>query len=102
MSKARYIWWGYVKAMIRAYTKDATEKEGETSKKERAAVSAALEDTKMLGDGSDRLTLIDMVFFSKTHTLDGAAQQIPCSYRTARRWHKDFILIKKKKYGLLP
>ena len=42
MSKARYIWWGYVKAMIRAYTKDATEKEGETSKKERAAVSAAL------------------------------------------------------------
>ena len=99
MSKPRDIWWGYVKAMIRVYP---LKREGALAERENAAVSRALEETSTLPGGADRRRLIDLVFFAQTHTLEGAAQQLHCSVRTARRWHTDFIRLVAKKYGLLP
>jgi hypothetical protein len=84
MSKPRYDWWGYAKSMIRRYPT-------RTNESETAAVNAAIEYTKRMDTGEDRMTLVDMVFFRKTHTLAGAAMRIPCSERTARRYHSDFI-----------
>lgn len=84
MSKPRYRWWGYVKAMLRAYPERANDDE-------RAAVSAAMEEIKTMPDGAERMKLVDLVFIRKTHQLAGAAMQIPCSYETAQRWHADFI-----------
>ncbi len=84
MSKPRHHWWGYVKSMIRRYPDHDNEDE-------RAAVRAAIEQTEHMSNGRDRLKIVDMVLRKKTHTLEGAAHQIPCHYETARHWHTDFI-----------
>ncbi|MGM9607313.1 MAG: hypothetical protein ACI3XJ_07400 [Oscillospiraceae bacterium] len=84
MSSPRYGWWGYAKHMIRRYPDAVNENE-------RAAVEAALAETERMRGGEDRLKIARMVLFRGTHTLAGAALQIPCSERTAQRYHADFI-----------
>lgn len=101
MSRPRYRWWGYVKAMIRAYPALTVKSCQGIETRECAAVCRAKEATYTLPDGTDRLRLVDMVFFRQTHTLEGAAQEIPCSPRTAQRWHQDFIRQVAKEFGLL-
>lgn len=87
--------------MIRAYPTLEEKLCQGTEGREREAVCKAKEATCALADGKDRLRLVEMVFFKQTHTLDGAAQEIPCSLRTARRWHRDFIRQVAKEFGLL-
>ena len=84
MNKPGRPWWGYVKSMIERYPE-------EVNKNELRAVEKAIEKTKQLKDGQERLKVIDLMFWSGGMTLAGAAQMIPCSYETARRWHGDFI-----------
>lgn len=85
MSKPRFGWWGYVKDMIRRYpTANITQSE-------KAAVDAAIELTKRMQDGQDRIDVIDMVMWSRTRTLAGAALAIPCGYETAKRYQQQFI-----------
>ena len=84
MSRPRKDWWGYVKGMVRRYPE-------RTNANEREAVVKALEQTKAMPDGEQRLAIIEMMYIAKTHTLAGAALRIPCSERTARRWHGQFL-----------
>lgn len=100
MSSPRYDWWGYAKGMIRRYPASQAEATGNRAR-ERDAVYAAIEQTKQRADGDEQLELIDLVFWRRTHTLAGAAMMIPCSERTARRWHTEFIRRVAKNYGLL-
>lgn len=93
MSKPRYRWWGYVKAMLRAYPKNVTEKE-------KIAIEKAIEETMTLVDGADRMKVVELVFFKGTHKLAGAAMQVPCSIETAQKYHADFIRKVGKKFGL--
>jgi hypothetical protein len=58
---------------------------------ERRAVRLALEETGQLPSGPERLALVQMVLIQGTHTLAGAAMRIPCSERTAQRYHADFL-----------
>lgn len=132
MSKPRYRWWGYVKAVIRAYPElkarydelhsasvtaaygsfaggggpgDPT---GRTAVRELPrqeqieydAVRQAIEETAAMRTGRDRLRIADMVFWKRSHTLDGAAMCIPCSWRTAAQYHGDFIHLVAKYMGL--
>ena len=69
--------------------------------KESCAVSQAVSETKSMQDGEERLKFIRLVFWDKTHTLEGAAMEANCSDRTARRWHTDFIKCVARNYGLL-
>lgn len=84
MSKPRYDWWGYVKGMLRRYPNRVNENE-------RKAIELAIEHTKTLETGKDRMAVIEMVYFKKTHTLVGASMKVNCSERTAQRYHGDFI-----------
>ena len=84
MSRPRYGWWGYVKHMIRRYPDRVNEDE-------RQAVEAALAETQRLPSGGERLAIAKMVLLQGSHTLAGAALLIPCSERTAQRYHADFI-----------
>ena len=93
MSKPRYRWWGYAKAMLRAYPGDVTEEE-------RNAIESAINETMELTDGRDRIKVIDLVFFKGTHKLAGAAMQVPCSIDTAQKYHADFIRLLGEKRGL--
>lgn len=65
------------------------------------AVVGAIRKTKRLKDGEERLRLIEMVFWKKTHTLQGAAMVCNVSYGTAKRWHKEFIISTALCYGEL-
>lgn len=72
-----------------------------TEGKEYNAVRQAIEYTAKLKSGTERNALIDMVFFKKSHSLEGAAIALFISYSTAKRWHKEFILAVADFYGLL-
>lgn len=87
MSKTRYIGWSYAKAIIREYGVA----DSRLRLKEREAVGKAVKDTQRLIDGKERLKLIDLVFWKKTKTLDGACLTCFVSKRTGRQWHTDFI-----------
>ena len=101
MSKPRYRWWSYVKAMIRNYPTLVDRYIQGPALREREAVQREIDQTEQMVDGKERLQVIDLVFFRQTHTLEGAAVLIPCSERTARRWHTDFIKAVAKEFGLL-
>ena len=100
MSKPRYGWWGYVKWMIRQYpAREGRYIQGKALD-EKTAVQRAIDATMAMENGVERMQVIEMVFFKQTHTLEGAALMVPCSKRTARRWHTDFIKLVAKEYGL--
>lgn len=84
MSKPRYGWWSYMKYIIRHYP-------DHTNENETSAVAAAIAETERMSAGSDRLKIAKMVLLDGSHTLAGAALQIPVSERTAQRYHADFI-----------
>lgn len=69
--------------------------------REGEAVRAAVEQTEVLPNGVERLAVIDMVFWKKTHTLEGAAMQVHCSYEAAKRYQQQFIKCVAKHMGLL-
>lgn len=57
------------------------------------AVAQAVEISEHLTSGLARRKLIDLVYFRRSHTVEGAAMQIPCDVRTAKTWNSDFLLL---------
>ena len=84
MSQPSCGWWSYAKHMIRRWPDRVNENE-------RAAIRAAMAETERMDASRDRLAVARMVLMEGTHTLAGAALQIPCSEHTAQRYHADFI-----------
>lgn len=72
-----------------------------TNQREYEAVRRAIEATERMTASRDRLRVIDLVFWKQSQDLEHAALIIPCSYRTARRYHSDFIKLVAAMYGLL-
>ena len=133
MSKPRYKWWGYIKAVIRSYP--ALKKDYEdlhemsitsklsgmpgggsasrgteniaikelpyTMQREYEAVKRAIATTELMPAGKERLALVDMVFWKRSHTLSGAAYKLNLSPSTAQRYHGEFIRMVAKAYGLM-
>lgn len=133
MSKPRYIWWSYAKAMIRQYPGLKEEYENlhqqnitasitgmprggsatrttetislrqlpPSKQKEFDAVDQAIKHTKKMPNGKERLKVISLVYWKAALTIEGAAQKIPCSKETAWRYHRDFVRLVGKSYGLI-
>lgn len=101
MSRQRYKWWGYVKAMIRQYEPGKMGGLTGVAERERAAVADAVEETMTLVDGVERMKLVNLVFWRQSHSLDGAALALYVSDRTAQEWHRQFIRLVAKNFGLL-
>lgn len=93
MSSPKYLWWGYVNNMLRAYPDN-------TNQEETAAINEAIEITGNLVDGEDRLKAVRLVFFDETHKIAGAAMKIHCSPETAQNWLRDFKYLVAKQRGL--
>lgn len=100
MSKPRYDWWSYMKAISRKYYARKGKELHGIAAKEQIAVEAAVEETKGLPGGSDRMKVVDLVLLRATHRIPGAALEVHISERTAQRWHADFIKLVAKYYGL--
>lgn len=73
----------------------------EVNRRELDAVRKALEQTRQLPHGEDRIKLIRMVFWTKTHTVYGAALKLGVAEITAVRWHGLFIRMVAAHFGLL-
>lgn len=71
------------------------------SQREYEAVRRAIETTERYRNGRERLQVVRLVLWDRSHTLEGAALMVPCSYMTARRYHYEFILQVAKNYGLM-
>ena len=95
MSKPRYIWWGYVKALIRAAGNPRSRKYGYLSEAEIAAIQSVWESTDQ-----ERQKLAAMVLIRQSHTIPGAALKLHISERTAQRWHAEFICAVAQRLGL--
>lgn len=72
-----------------------------TRQREYEAVRRAIAATERMKSSRDRLKIIDLVFWKRTHTLEGAALTIPCHYNTAQKYHSEFIILTATFYGLL-
>ena len=72
-----------------------------TKQREYEAVRRAVAATERMRNGGDRLRVIRLVLWDRSHTLAGAALEIPCHYKTAQAWHSDFIRLVAAYYGLL-
>lgn len=72
-----------------------------TKQREYEAVRRAVSYTKQLKTSEERISLIDMVFWKRSHTLSGAAYKLNLSERTAQRYHEEFIKAVAGFYGLM-
>ena len=84
-------WWGYMKFIVRKYGSLKDKPTEGLERREMEAVRRACERTLRLRDGRTRMDLIEIVFWKRSHNLQGAAMKIGVSDRTALRWHGDFI-----------
>jgi hypothetical protein len=75
--KSKCRWYGYIRNILNAYPN--------VEERERDAVDAAIMETVRMEDGEARLSIIELVFFIKCHTLEGAAQAVHYSYHQAQR-----------------
>lgn len=87
------------KAPGRPVERSVTRTMGKTMQKEFEAVYEALEALKGMPESERRICVIDLVYWRKSHTLQGAAIKCNVSYRTARRWNTEFIYLVAEKYG---
>lgn len=99
--KEHYPWWGYVKAIVRAYPALAGRELSGVDLRNYEAVERAVEATKHMGNAGDRLKLIEATHWLGTHTLDGAALLIPCNRATAARWQRRFFEEVARNRGLM-
>lgn len=73
----------------------------EINLRELEAVRKAIEETRTMKNGEERLELVRLVFWKKTHTLEGAAMELHWSTRKLVEWHGEFIRCVAKYFGLL-
>lgn len=87
-------WWNYVKKILEEYptlTKKKSVDMNEKDKRKIEAVEYAIDKNITCENSAERIQIITMVYFKKTHTIEGAALKIPCHPNTAGRWQADFI-----------
>lgn len=101
MDKQHYSWWNYIKEIVRRYPERADGASSGVRYREREAVLASIISTKRMKNGEERLEVIKLMHWDKTHTLEGAALSIPCDRATAARWQRSFFEEVARNRGLL-
>lgn len=67
--------------------------------REYEAVRRAILHTQRQPGAYQRMQLIDLLFWKRSHTLAGVAQKIHVSYATARNYSAEFIRLVGENYG---
>lgn len=102
IKQRRYSWWGYVKSLVREWVeREDYESMRGAAKHDYISVHLAVLQTERTADGQNRMKLIRLMHWDKTHTLGGAALDIPCSRRTAAYWQREFFEMVARNRGLL-
>lgn len=72
-----------------------------TMQREYESVRRAIEKTRLYKNGRERLAIIDLVYWKKSHTLEGAAYKVGYSYDRAKQIHREFVVTVATYYGLM-
>ena len=72
-----------------------------TKQREYESVRRAIEATKLMNNGAQRLRIIELVYWKRSHTVEGAAMMVGYSPDRGKQIHGDFIRLVAKYYGLL-
>lgn len=83
-------WWGYMKYITRKYGSIKIPS-SDFERRELEAVQRAVDETVQMRDGLSRVEFIEMYYWKRSHSLQGAAMKLGVSERTALRWHGEFI-----------
>ncbi len=93
-TKKRPGWWNYVKKILCEYpelVKKNPKDLQENELRKIAAVNLAIAKNINQPNAEERIKIVTMVYFKKTHAIYGAAQTIPCHENTAGYWQAEFI-----------
>lgn len=70
-----------------------------SKQQEYDAVNKAIETTLKLKNGCSRMEIISLVYWKKSHTLEGAGCKVGYAYKEAREIHRDFVRLVGAYYG---
>lgn len=73
----------------------------EVNRRELEAVRAAICHTEGLHSGKERMELVKLYYWQRSHTLFGASNAIHVSEKTALRWNRDFVMQVAENFGLI-
>lgn len=93
-------WDGGVKATVKEYYHIRQIARDEKQERRFRAVRDAIATTERQENGESRLRLLKALYWPGTHTIEGAALDIPCSVRTAKRWNRLFLAVVEKNLDL--
>lgn len=79
----------------------ATRELPRTKQQEYDAVRQAIELTHRMPNGKFRLCIIDLVYWKRTHTVEGAAIKVGYSTDRGKQIHGEFVRLVAKCYGLM-
>lgn len=101
MSKPKYRWWGYVRRVVRDYPKLKEAKVlTQDERRELEAVEKAIEQTRILRNGDERMALIQRAYWRRGGSpLRDVALHLFISEDTAKKWHGDFIRLVGECWG---
>ena len=71
------------------------------NQRELEAVRAAIRYIEGLHSGKERMELVKLYYWNRSHTLFGAANAIHVSEKTALRWNRDFVMQVAENFGLI-
>ena len=78
-------WKKEAKKALRAYPK-AKARGDDTS-----AIDIALEQQKAYYNGAERMRMVDLVYFRRSHTITGAAMEVQYSPEAVQRWNAELV-----------
>lgn len=84
----------YIKKVLQAYPDICKKPPDQRTRNERRRVDSVqqlLEMTDFTKHAAHKRKLIELVYFRQSHTLAGAAMQIPVGERTAQKWNAQVI-----------
>lgn len=91
----------YIREILQSYP-EIKNKQIKTEQEQRRVdiVEQTLESIGKMKYSNSKLQIIKMVYFDRSHTLYGAALQIPVSERTAQRWNTEVMELIAEKMNL--
>ena len=84
----------YIKKVLRSYPAICKKPPDQRTRNERRRVDSVqqlLEMTDFAKHAAHKRKMIELVYFRQSHTLAGAAMQIPVGERTAQKWNAQVI-----------
>ncbi|MDO4669740.1 MAG: hypothetical protein Q4A63_07965 [Butyricicoccus pullicaecorum] len=84
----------YIKRVLRSYPAICKKPLDQRTRNERRRVDSVKQLSEFMeftDHAADKRKIIELVYFRQSHTLAGAAMQIPVGERTAQKWNAQII-----------